>query len=67
MEALPLTPIVFSVIGSVVGLLAYIYTTFATIKYVQEKHDEMKTLVTEIREWTKLVDERLWEIKSKLK
>ena len=66
MDALPLTPIVFSTVGGVIGLLAYTYTTFATIKYVQEKHKEIQVIVEDLRDWTKLVDQRLWEISQKL-
>lgn len=66
MEALTSSPIL-AIVGSILGLLAYVYTTFATVKYVQEKHDEIKNIVEDMREWTKLVDQRLWEISQKLK
>lgn len=65
MDVLSISPFI-ALIGSVLGLLAYIYTTFATVKFVQDKHDEIKSLIDDLREWTKLVDQRLWEINQKL-
>jgi hypothetical protein len=60
-----LDPVV-SVIAAIIALIAYVYTTFATIKYVDAKHDEAVKLLLEIKDTTKTIEARLWEIQREM-
>lgn len=52
-------------IGVVVAtIIVFLYTTFATITYVDAKHDSAISLLVEIRESVKRIEERVYQLQG---
>ena len=55
----------YSIITLVVASCAYIYTTFATIDYVDDKHQEVKDMFQEQRVILDRIDERVYKLNER--
>lgn len=53
-----------SMLIACVSALAYVYTTFATVTYVDKKHEEVKEVLVEIKDSVKSIDLRVWQLRD---
>lgn len=64
MKSFKAPEVLISAIVAAVSALAYVYTTFATISYVDKRHEEVKEVLLDIKDSVRSIDIRLWQMKS---
>lgn len=55
-------PAALSLITLLVATIAYVFTTFATMEYVNIKHESVKEDLAEIKDMLLIIDERIYKI-----
>ena len=54
----------YSIITGIIASMVYLFTSFASVRYVDSKHGEVKESLQEIKSMLHVIDDRLYELKS---
>jgi hypothetical protein len=56
---------VYILITGIASVIIYSFTTFATVKYVDDKHDSVKESLTDIKNAIQSLDDRVFDLVNK--